>query len=98
MALAFNDLDEEADSQGNVLSEKSAIGCTADSGWQTKMHGGGKADDSSSCPANATLNSGSGSQRRCIDADSGQFIATACCAQVCAGADWQPQTNGERCI
>lgn len=58
---------------------------------------GGKADDLFSCPANPTLNSATGSQRRCIDADSGQFVATACCAEVCAGADWQSQANGDRC-
>lgn len=58
---------------------------------------GGKADDLFSCPANPTLNAGSGSQRRCIDADNGKFVATACCADVCAGADWQSQANGDRC-
>ncbi len=58
---------------------------------------GDKADDVLICPANAELNSAAGSHRRCVDPDSGRFVATACCAEVCAGADWREQTNGTVC-
>lgn len=56
-----------------------------------------KADSLIVCPENADLNSAEGSQRRCVDTDSGQFVATECCADVCAGADWREQSNGTFC-
>ncbi|MCP4448340.1 MAG: hypothetical protein GY811_23820 [Myxococcales bacterium] len=56
-----------------------------------------RADEAHECPANAELNSAEGTQRRCVDTDSGQFVDTECCADVCAGADWREQANGTVC-
>ncbi len=58
---------------------------------------GDKADSLLTCPAHVGLNSAEGSQRRCVNTDNGQFVATACCADVCAGADWREQQNGTFC-
>ncbi len=56
-----------------------------------------KADSRIECPANANLNSADGSQRRCVNTDSGRFVATECCAEVCTGAEWREQVNGTVC-
>ncbi len=58
---------------------------------------GDKADGLIECPENADLNSAEGTQRRCVNTDNGQFVATECCAEVCAGADWREQENGTFC-
>lgn len=59
---------------------------------------GGKADGfGDACPADVTLNSARGTAKRCINPANGQFVATACCADVCEGAGWREQSNGTRC-
>lgn len=61
---------------------------------------GGKADgigDGELCPAEVALNAGAGSSKRCYDVESGQFVATACCEDLCEGASMREQSNGERC-
>ncbi len=74
------------------LALAGACSPTADSG-----HNSDKADSRVECPANADLNSAEGSQRRCVDTDSGRFVATECCAEVCTGAEWREQSNGTVC-
>lgn len=59
---------------------------------------GGKADGfGDACPADVRLNSAQGSARRCINDANGQFVSTACCVDVCDGAGWREQSNGQRC-
>ncbi|MBC8067078.1 MAG: proprotein convertase P-domain-containing protein [Deltaproteobacteria bacterium] len=59
---------------------------------------GGKADGlTEGCPAAVGINAADGAQRRCFDEGSGQFVATACCVDVCDGAGWREQTNGRVC-
>lgn len=72
----------------------SAVACSPN---PTGGPNGDKADGLIECPVNAELNSAQGSQKRCVDSDNGQFVATECCADVCAGADWREQTNGTFC-
>lgn len=60
---------------------------------------GGKADDTTSdlCPAEVGLNAAAGTAKRCFDTANGQFVATECCADLCAGAEIRTQSNGDRC-
>lgn len=61
---------------------------------------GGKADgigDGELCPETVALNAGVGSAKRCFEVGSGQFVPTACCEDVCAGASMREQSNGDRC-
>ena len=77
-----------------------ACGSSDGDGATANPSGGGKADgigDDTLCPAEVALNAGQGSSKRCYDADSGQFVPTACCEDLCAGASMREQSNGERC-
>lgn len=73
-------------------------GDTADDAGQPGGGASGKADSLDvTCPSEVTLNGAEGSQKRCVDTGSGQFVATECCADVCDGAGWREQSNGSTC-
>ncbi|MBV1862510.1 MAG: transposase [Nannocystaceae bacterium] len=80
----------------------SFVGCgdAAEQSGPSDASAGGKADgigEGELCPDAVALNAGAGSAKRCYEVGSGQFVPTACCADLCAGASTREQSNGDRC-
>ncbi len=78
------------------------VACTAQNAASDAESGGGaggKADGLGDieCPASVGINEAPGGQRRCFDEGTGQFVSTACCADLCEGAGWREQDNGRVC-
>lgn len=84
-----------------MLALGSACSSQAEDASETAADGpGGKADDPSSsalCPAEAAINAGEGTAKRCYDPSNGQFVPSECCTDLCEGAGIREQANGERC-
>lgn len=85
---------------GFSLSLGACVASTESADTGSNGSAAGKADgigDEALCPAEVALNAGEGSAKRCYDTESGQFVASECCADVCEGASMRAQSNGERC-
>ncbi len=78
------------------------VACGTSAASSDEQDGGpeGKADgvtDGEWCPADVALNAGEGSAKRCYDGETGRFVPTECCADLCEGASMRTQSNGDRC-
>jgi subtilisin-like proprotein convertase family protein len=65
----------------------------------TNTNNNGKEDNiGEMCPERVGINGAQADKRRCYDQDSGRFVPTDCCRDLCSGAGWREQQNGTFCV